>query len=307
MDTKRFVFGVIGPALTFSLVASSVSSAQTSSSSQMLIKGNLSPDVRVHPKYAVLPETGSAFRDVIVSSLIRDTGACAKSSAQLIPLLGTRVSRVGSEIAVDNAFSIFQLDRTGTCSTMFSIELGSLPAGKYSLSAFPIGGPYSQSVQQEEPSLRTQKISFAILTADQATKASIEIPSQDSVQSGIGLISGWSCVAEAVEISIDGGTRIKVPSESPRGDVESACSHPNAGFGLLTNFNTLSEGEHTIQLYAKGVALGDVRRFKVVKPKGEFARGLSRAVTVTDFPEPGKTTTLDWREGEQRFGIREVK
>jgi hypothetical protein len=281
--------------------------AQTQSADQLLLNSNLAPSLSVRPKYPIVLDATRSATEVMLNSFVRETGACGRGSVQLAQLLGTRVERTGNVIAVANAFLVAQLDSTGTCSATMAVDLGPLVSGKYSLRAIPVGGPYSESDQAQEPVRRTQELSFAVLTLAQAQKGVVEIPAQDSVQSGVGLISGWSCVADGVEISIDGGTRIKVPSESPRGDVESVCSHPNAGFGLLMNYNTLSEGEHTVQLYAKGVALGDLRKFKVVKPKGEFARGLAKQITVADFPDPGKSTTLDWREGEQRFGIKEVK
>jgi hypothetical protein len=281
--------------------------AQTANAGQQIVSSNLAPSISVRPKYPIVFDAKASASEVTLNTFVRDTGACGRSSIQLAQTLGTRVERVGNTISVENAFSVVQLDFTGTCSTTMAIDLGLLTPGKYSLRAIPKGGPYAESRQREEPLIRTQELSFAVLTLDQARKGLIEIPAQDSVQSGVGLISGWSCLAEAVEISIDDGTRIKVPTESPRGDVESVCSHANAGFGLLMNYNTLSEGEHMLQLFAKDIAIGDVRKFKVVKPKGEFARGLVKQLTVPDFPEPGKSTTLDWREGEQRFGIKEVK
>jgi len=41
-------------------------------------------------------------------------------------------------------------------------------------------------------------------------------------------------------------------------------------------------------------------------PAGEFARGLSKTVTVNDFPSSGKSTTLVWQESLQNFAIAGV-
>ncbi len=265
-------------------------------------RSRLMPQIDVIPKYPV------AIGDSILLSVFTRNGpACVRSPQQIVESLGTKVNRSGNSVVVDNAFSIIPLDNVSICATVFPISLGTFQPGKYTVRAIPFPGPYPEDRQRDEPILRTQEITFAVLTKEQAQKALIEIPAADSVQSGVGLISGWACIADDIELALNGGARIRVPSESGRADVEPVCSHPNAGFGLLFNYNTLSEGDHALQLYVKGVAMGEPRKFKVVRPKGEFARGLTRTVTVPDFPEPGKTTTLDWREAEQRFGIREVK
>jgi hypothetical protein len=314
MDTggvliKHILRPGVAALVTVTLIPSSSFAQPLSEAEQLLLYSNLLPSLNIRPTYPIVRDATQPATEVTLNSFVRQSNACGRSSIQLAQGLGTVIQRTGNVITVKNAFSIEPLDFLGTCSTMMALSLGTLAfsPGKYTVRALPFGGPYSESEQVQEPQRRTQELSFAVLTQAQAQKGLVEIPAQDSVQSGVGLISGWSCVADAVEISIDGGARIKVPSESPRGDVESVCSHPNAGFGLLMNYNTLSEGEHTVQLYVKGVAIGDLRKFKVVKPKGEFARGLVKQITVADFPETGKSTTLDWREGEQRFGIKEVK
>lgn len=265
------------------------------------------PAVYLSPKYPVASSTGSGARETKLNMRVRYPGVCVHSPDRIVTELGTRITVSGTLISIANAFRVDALDFTSTCSSTFGLDLGVLTPNKYRIQAIPLNGPYTEAQQQESPTRRTQEVTFAVLTEAQALRASIEIPAQDSVQSGIGLISGWACLAENIEISIDGGARVKVPAEAPRGDVESVCSHPNAGFGLLMNYNTLSEGEHSIQLFIKDFAMGEPRKFKVVKPKGEFARGLVRQISVSDFPEVGKTTVLDWREGEQRFGIKEVK
>jgi hypothetical protein len=148
---------------------------------------------------------------------------------------------------------------------------------------------------------------FVVLNLDQAGSALIESPAPESTQSGISLISGWACVADRVEISIDGGARTKVQGDMPRADVKPVCGHSTAGFGQLINFNTLGAGQHTIQVFVKGVPIGEPARFNVLVPAGEFMTGIRRELTVTDFPATGKTATIDWREAEQNFGLKDVR
>jgi hypothetical protein len=142
---------------------------------------------------------------------------------------------------------------------------------------------------------------------NQAAQAQIENPSPGSTQSGIGLISGWACVADSVEISIDGGLHFKMQGEMSRADVKPVCGHDTAGFGHLINFNTLGAGEHSLQIFVKSVPIGAPTLFSVVVPAGEFVRGITREVAIPNFPISGKTTTIDWREAEQNFGLKNVR
>ncbi len=138
-----------------------------------------------------------------------------------------------------------------------------------------------------------------------APVAALENPASGSYQSGIGLISGWSCQGP-VSISVD-GTSISAPYGSPRGDTAGICSGGvNNGFGLLVNYNNFGPGLHTAQLYVNGVASGNPSTFNVTVPSGEFMTGLSSAVTVPNFPSPGRTTTLIWQQSQQNFAIQSV-
>ncbi|BBJ22754.1 hypothetical protein [Candidatus Nitrotoga sp. AM1P] len=184
-----------------------------------------------------------------------------------------------------------------------SIFLGNFGPGVYKFSAE--GEPGDNLDLSMNTTTLTRE--FTVLTLEQAGKAVIENPSPGSAQSGVGLISGWACVADRVEISIDGGERVRVGGESARGDVVSVCGHGNAGFSQLLNFNLLGAGEHTLQLFVKGVAIGEPTRFTVVVPAGEFIHGLRREAVITDFPSAGKNAIIDWRESEQNFRLRELQ
>ncbi len=185
-----------------------------------------------------------------------------------------------------------------------SVFLGNFGPGVYKLSA--VGEP-GDNLDGQSTNTTTLTRKFTVLTLEQAGKAVIENPSPGSAQSGVGLISGWACVADRVEISIDGGERVHVGGESARGDVLSVCGHQNAGFSQLLNFNLLGAGEHTLQLFVKGVAIGEPTRFTVVIPAGEFIRGLKRETVINDFPSAGKNAIIDWRESEQNFRLRELQ
>ncbi len=149
-------------------------------------------------------------------------------------------------------------------------------------------------------------VSYAQETWGPTTPPSaLENPSSFSYQSGIGLISGWSCQGP-VSISVD-GTSVAAPYGGPRADTSSVCSgNSNTGFGLLVNYNNFGPGVHTAQLYVNGVPSGSPHQFTVTVPSGEFMTGLSRSVIIPDFPTPGRNTTLIWQESQQNFAIESV-
>jgi len=151
---------------------------------------------------------------------------------------------------------------------------------------------------------------FSIATAIAALQASsvlasgaLENPAAGSTQSGIGMFSGWNCDAENIEIEFAGGTKLAAAYGTSRGDTSGICGDADNGFGLLFNFNNLGTGEHTVIALADGVEFGR-STFNVVRPStGEFLRGASASVVVSDFPQPGHTVTLEWAEAQQNFNI----
>jgi hypothetical protein len=137
------------------------------------------------------------------------------------------------------------------------------------------------------------------------TTASLENPASGSYQSGIGLISGWSCQGPTT-VTVD-GVSIAAPYGGPRADTAGNCGgSSNNGFGLLVNYNNFGAGTHTAQLYVNGVARGSPSFFTVTVPSGEYMTGLSKSVTVPNFPSAGRTTTLIWQESQQNFAIQSV-
>lgn len=148
-------------------------------------------------------------------------------------------------------------------------------------------------------------VAFGLSSGLALAQARLEIPAADSLQSGIGLVSGWSCTRpDGVEID---GALYPVPWGSPRGDVlqAGACAKAEVGFGLLLNWANLPPGPHQARLMVGGAA-GPAIRFTTPVPPGEFLRGLAREVMLPDFPAPGQLTTLVWQEAQQNFTILAV-
>ena len=133
----------------------------------------------------------------------------------------------------------------------------------------------------------------------------LEYP-QPAFFSGIGVISGWVCTGELieVEVEVDGTThRLEAASGTARGDVAAAgvCEgRGDVGFGLLFNWNLLGDGQHTMRALADGVEF-DRAIFTVTTLGEEFVRGASGEVVVADFPSPGEQTRLVWEQAVQNF------
>jgi hypothetical protein len=146
------------------------------------------------------------------------------------------------------------------------------------------------------------------IAATAPSAVALENPQPGSFQSGIGLISGWSCQGSTIGVAVDGGPQKIAPYGSGRGDTAGVCgaTNINTGFGLLFNYNVLGAGTHTAQLYVNGTQRGAPTQFTVTAPGGEFLSGASRQVNVQDFPAPGKTAVLIWQESQQNFAIKSV-
>ena len=129
----------------------------------------------------------------------------------------------------------------------------------------------------------------------------LENPGAASFQSGIGVISGWTCDAEEVEIVLNGE-----PQEAAYGtarlDTEAVCGDSDNGFGLLFNWNLLGDGEHEVVALVDGVEL-DRATVTVTTLGAEFLRDVTGTCTAADFPTMDETVTLAWQQTQQNFVI----
>ena len=134
----------------------------------------------------------------------------------------------------------------------------------------------------------------------------LENPGPDSFQSGIGVLSGWVCEADAVEIEL--GTLGRQPAAygTERLDTESVCGDTDNGFGLLFNWNLLGDGEHAVVAYVDGEELGRAT-VRVTTLGEEFVQGVAGECVVEDFPAVGQTATLAWQQPSQNFVIVDVQ
>ena len=142
----------------------------------------------------------------------------------------------------------------------------------------------------------------------------LENPGGNSFQSGIGVISGWVCEAETVEIEIEPETgevkRYAASYGTERLDTEPDCGDTDNGFGVLFNWNRLGDGEHTVSAWVDGEELGRaVVRVTTVGEgdEEEFLPDAAGMCVVEDFPDPGQQVTLEWQQNSQNFVMTGVQ
>jgi hypothetical protein len=132
---------------------------------------------------------------------------------------------------------------------------------------------------------------------------SLENPQPNSVQSGIGLVSGWVCQASVVTVQFDGSAPQVAAYGTDRADTASVCGgRITTGVGLLFNFNNLGPGTHTAVLRADGAEVGRAT-FTVVTFGAEFLTGATGSFALNNFPTTGKRTLISWEQARQNFAI----
>ena len=132
-------------------------------------------------------------------------------------------------------------------------------------------------------------------------QARLENPSRGSSQSGIGIISGWACEAQAVVIELN-GSPVPAAYGTPRGDTRSVCGDTDNGFSLLVNWSNLGAGQHTIRALVDGVEFARTT-VRVTTFGVDFLRGVSGTFDLPNFPSAGATTVIQWAESQQNFVI----
>ena len=104
------------------------------------------------------------------------------------------------------------------------------------------------------------------VAAQDAPLGLLENPRHGSVQSGLGLISGWVCDADEItaEITTDTAQRhtYTIAYGTARTDTRRypdgrrLCGDTDNGFGLLINWNLLDDGIHELVVSVDGEELG---------------------------------------------------
>ena len=140
-----------------------------------------------------------------------------------------------------------------------------------------------------------------------SAQGNLEIPAPNSIQTGIGVISGWHCTASRIEIRIDDLPPIVAGIRTDREDTIGACGRSDTGFSLLWNWNILPTQcfgcfFHRVAALADGVEFARTT-VSVVNLGAEFLTGKSASYALMNFPQLGHVTTVQWDESKQNFSI----
>lgn len=139
----------------------------------------------------------------------------------------------------------------------------------------------------------------------------LEVPAQDATMTGVGIISGWSCIGGDLQAEIlDGGAVVEtvvLSHGTPRLDTEDICGDTNNGFSATQNWSRLSPGPKTIRLIVNGEVVRS-NEFSVLRlSEDEFLTGASGMCVVNNFPGTGQGTVIEWDESRQGFFPTEVQ
>ena len=138
--------------------------------------------------------------------------------------------------------------------------------------------------------------------AGNASTGLLESPQVGSAESGVGLIRGWFCNAQKIEIQIDSFASFPAAYGTPRDDTTSVCGDNNNGFGITFNWNLLGSGVHTLRALADGVEFAQVE-FQVSTLGVKFLTGVTASYPLKKFPTANTDIVISWSEAHQNFVI----
>ena len=130
------------------------------------------------------------------------------------------------------------------------------------------------------------------------------IPAEGSIQSGIGIVSGWKCTASSLIARFDGGDELPIAYGTPRGDTLGRCADPeqqNTAFALQWNYSNLEDGDHLLEILDDGNVWRSVS-FSVQRLAGSrFLRGVENCTALDGFPASGDVQHVEWQQANQSF------
>jgi len=129
-----------------------------------------------------------------------------------------------------------------------------------------------------------------------------ETPQPGSVQSGIGLIRGWACQAETVQVQFNDDPPINIAYGTSRTDTFPICGDSDNGYGMAFAWGNLGHGTHRMRTIINGLEVSSVE-FQVRGLDSPFVRGLSGAYQLEGFPEEGESVLIEWSQADQNFII----
>ena len=190
--------------------------------------------------------------------------------------------------------------------TTLGAEFLSGASGEFALQGFPDSASEVTLVwQQSGQNFQLRGMDTAGGGSGEEERSYLENPRPGSFQSGIGVLSGWVCEAERVDLEIDGET-VQAAYGTEREDTRSVCGDADNGFGLLFNWNRLGDGMHTVRALADGVEFASAT-FVVTTFGVEMLSGASGSFPLEGFPQLGSTIIVRWQESLQNFFVEGVE
>jgi hypothetical protein len=154
--------------------------------------------------------------------------------------------------------------------------------------------------------VRTALLLLALsLPATAQGQGILENPAPASVNSGVGVLSGWKCSAasaSSITLAIDDLPPIQAAYGTGRADTSGVCGDANNGFGVLFNYGLLPDGEHEVVVADAGVEFARAT-FSTAKFGVDFLSGAHGATFARDFPEQGRGAFLIWQQSSQSFTV----
>lgn len=158
---------------------------------------------------------------------------------------------------------------------------------------------------------RAASCAFALLPIIYAMEAQsssgvLGTPADGSTVSGVGVISGYHCSSKNIEVLIDGESMGKAGAGTKLAGTLGVCGRTDTGFSLLYNFNNLQPGQHTVSVYADDMPLASHTITTVRSGGVSWLSGVEKTVTVDDFPQTGKSATIEWVQSNQNFMVTSI-
>ncbi len=159
---------------------------------------------------------------------------------------------------------------------------------------------------------------FVLLAPSLASAATLGIPGESTTLSGVGVISGWKCIAageltvrffaDGSPVSVAGLDTFPLLYGSARPDVRDigACPDADVGFVAIWNWGNLADGDYTAVVYDNDVEF-DRSTFRVVTTGEAFRTDLAGECTIEQFPAPGESARFVWNTGTQHLEMVSVR
>ncbi|HID72418.1 TPA: hypothetical protein EYP38_00635 [Candidatus Micrarchaeota archaeon] len=151
-------------------------------------------------------------------------------------------------------------------------------------------------------------LGLMLITTGALAQGALEVPAADGRVSGIGIVSGWHCDAERIEIVFDDRPPKEAAYGTSRRDTVRVCGDADNGFGMLFAWSLLGPGKHRVRVFADGKQFAS-RQFTV----GQIGNGrrildYDPAVYVLDdFPDVHTEVLVSWDEAQQNFVVLESR